>query len=635
MNNNKFLSVLKSKKLAALVATVILSISFSFTKAHAASTVARFNGIDRYETAAKVCEDGWQGDSDYAVIVNGENFPDALSAAPLAKKYEAPILLTNKEILNPYTSVQLNRLNVKNVFIIGGKGVVSQSIEDALKARGIKVTRIGGADRYETCISVAQKLGKATEIAVVNGDGFHDGMSVASIAALKGMPIILTGRDYMPDSVKKYLQANKKLDQAYVVGGKAQISDTVISYIPSAKRIAEGDIYERNTGIISAFQNEISTGTIFLASAKDFPDSLVAASMAPKTSSPILYIDSPISDATMNFLRSNIVNSIKILGGTGVVDYYTQQIAEALPLNIAYVDNFTDNIWQNQKYTPRPTIVVTATDGNIKEVPVTWNVSQVNITKPGIYTITGKIDGTERTVYTTLVVKPLPISIADIAAQVSIGSTYSLPTTVNAKMSDGTVTTMPINWDYGTSAQQLNTAGVYTFYGTVDNYSKKVKLVLTVKDNGSGSGNTSSPFDDSTIEIVQGEGYTLPKTVLDKISNKQLPVTWSTTGINTSQTGIIHIQGTVTGSPYKAYLTLIVTPKIIEVPQIVQTVVQGSYYSMPTQVKAITSDHREIYVDVKWDTPFVDLGSPQTYYIKGTVKHYKDPVTLVIKVVSY
>ena len=84
-----------------------------------------------------------------------------MSAAPLAKKYEAPILLTGKDILNPYTSVELNRLNVKNVFIIGGKGVVSQSIEDSLKARGIKVTRIGGADRYETGVQVAQKLGKA------------------------------------------------------------------------------------------------------------------------------------------------------------------------------------------------------------------------------------------------------------------------------------------------------------------------------------------------------------------------------------------------------------------------------------------------------------------------------------------
>ncbi|MBC2582119.1 cell wall-binding repeat-containing protein [Clostridium sp. DJ247] len=628
-----------SNKLAALVASIVMAAAFNFGKVHAANVVNRYNGVDRYETAAKVCEDGWQGSSDYAVIVNGENYPDALSAAPLAKKYEAPILLTGKDILNPYTSVQINRLNVKNVFLIGGQGVISQSIEDALKARRIKVTRIGGADRYETDILVAQKLGKPTEIAVINGEDFHDGMSIAPIAALKGMPIILTGKDYIPNTVKKYLQANKKIAQAYVIGGTDQISDDVISYIPSAKRIADGDVYKRNADIINAFQNEISTGTLFLASAKDFPDSLVAASVAPKTSSPILYIDSPISDATTNFLRSKIVNNIKILGGTGVVDYYTQQIAEALPLNIAYVDNFTDSIWQGQKYTPRPTIIVTASDGTIKEVPVTWNVSKVNITKPGIYTINGKVDGTYRTVYTTLVVKPLPTNVADISNQVNVGDTYSLPTTVNAKMSDGTVSTVPITWDYGEGARQTSTPGIYTFYGTVDKYNKKVKLILTVKDNGSGSGsgsgNANSPFDNSSIEIVQGEAYKLPKTVLDKISNKNVPVTWNTTSINTSKTGIINIEGTVAGSAYKAYLTLIVTPKIVDVPQIVQTVVQGTYYSLPTQVDAKTSDGTTISVSVTWDTPFVDLGTPQTYYIKGTVNHYKNPVVLVLKVVSY
>lgn len=632
MDSSKLGHVLKSKKIALIVTSVVLSIAFNFTKVHAANVAARYNGLDRYETASKVCQDGWKEDTDYAVIVNGDNFPDAMTAAPLAKKYEAPILLTNKEILNPYTSVEINRLKVKNVFLIGGKSVISQSIEDSLKSRGIKVTRIGGNNRYETSILVAQKLGKTSEVAVVNGDDFHDGMSIASIAALKGIPIILTGSDYLPDPVKKYFQTNKKLEQAYVVGGTAQISDSVLSYIPNAKRIAQGDVYERNVSVINAFQNEISTGTIFVASAQDFPDSLVASSIAPKTASPILYVDSPISPATENLLRSKIVNNIKILGGTGVVGYDSEYILGSLPLDIGYVENITDTIWQNQKYTPRPTVVVTATDGSIKEMPVKWNISNLTTYKPGIYTISGTIDGTYRTILTTLVVKPAPVSVEDISQEIRTGDGYSFPSTVNAKMSDGTVSKVTVNWEYGN--QKVTAAGVYTFYGDVENYNKKVKLTLTVKDNG-GTSTPNSQFDDTTIEIVQGEGYTLPKTVLDKISNKKLPVTWNTRSIDTSQTGMIRLIGTVKDSPYNAYLTLIVTPKIVEVPQTVETVVQGTYYTMPTQVAAKTSDGRTIYVDVKWDNPFVDLGTPQTYYIKGTIKHYKDPVVLVLKVVSY
>ncbi|MCT8976118.1 cell wall-binding repeat-containing protein [Clostridium sp. CX1] len=631
MISSNFGHVLKSKKIAALVASVVLTATFSFTKVHAANISNRYNGIDRYETAAKVCQDGWKEDTDYAVIVNGDNFPDAMTAAPLAKKYNAPILLTNKDILNPYTSVELNRLNVKNVFIIGGKGVISQSIEDALKARGMKITRFGGADRYETGIEVAKKLGKTSEIAVVNGDNFHDGMSIASIAAYKGMPIILTGRDYMPESVKKYLQSNKNADQIYVIGGKAQISDGVTALIPKAKRIAEGDLYERNVGIINAFQNEISTGTIYVASSKDFPDSLVAASIAPKTGSPILYVSDQLSESTIDLLRSHIVNDIKILGGYGAVGYDIEYTIGYIPLDIAYVDNFTDIIWQNQKYTPRPTVLVTATDGTIKEMPVTWNLSSVTTSKPGMYELYGKINGTGREVETTLIVRPLPVSIADITEETRSGREYSLPDTVKGKMSDGTVDDLDVSWEYGN--QQTNTPGVYTFYGNVEKYSKKVKLTLVVRDEGTGS-NPSNQFEENTIEIVQGEAYTLPKTVLDKVTNKKLPVVWNTKSIDTDKTGIVRLEGTVTGSAYKAYLTLIVTPKIVEVPQITETVVQGTYYTLPSEIAVKTSDDRTIYVDVTWNAPYIDLGTPQTYYIKGTIKHYKDPVTLVLKVVS-
>lgn len=631
MKSSRFANTLISKKITIMVLTVIISTAVNFTKVHAASIANRYNGVNRYETAAKVSQDGWQEDTDYAVIVNGENFPDAMSAAPLAKKYEAPILLTDKDLLSPYTSVELNRLNVKNIFIIGGKGVVSQSIEDALKARGMKVTRLGGVDRYETGILVAQKLGKPSQIAVVNGADFHDGMSIASIAALKGMPIILTGGNTIPDSVKKYLKANSKIEQAYVIGGKAQISDSVMSFIPNAKRVGEGSVYERNAAIINAFQNEISTGTIFVASAKDFPDSLVASSIAPKTASPILYVDSPMAQATEDLLKSKIVKNIKILGGTGVVGYDTEYTLGYMPLDIAYVEDFTDVIWQNQKYTPRPTVIVTATDGTIKEVPVSWNLIKVVTSKPGVYTLYGKIYGTDRTIVTTLIIKPLPVKVEDTGAEVNIGDEYTLPETISAKMSDGTVSKVDVSWEYGN--QDTSNPGIYTFYGTVEKYSKKVKFTLVVKDNG--NGNTSNDqFDDTVIEIVQGEAYTLPKTVLDKISNKNLPVTWSTKSIDTSQVGIVRLQGTVQGSIYKAYLTLIVTPKIVDVPQITETVVQGSYFELPTEVAAKTSDNRIIYVPVTWDSPFIDLGTPQTYYLKGTVNHYKMPVVLILKVVS-
>lgn len=731
MKNLKFKYVLKSKKLLVLVMSVAISASFSFTKANAAASTDRYSGINRYETAAKVCEDGWKASSDYAVIVNGENFPDSLSAAPLARKYDAPILLTGADALSPYTSSELNRLNVKNVIIIGGKGVVHQTIEDALKARGIKVTRIGGADRYETALQVAGKLGKSTEIALVNGTNFHDGISIASIAATKGMPIILTNKDSMPSSVKKYLQANKKADQIYVVGGTDRISNNDISDLTNVKRIGSGDNYEMNTSIIKAFQNEISTGTLYIASAKDFPDSLGASAIAPKTSSPVLFVDSPMSEATQEFLKTNIVNNIKVLGGTGAVSYETEQISGTLPLDVSQTSNLSDTIWQNEKYTPRRTLIITASDGNKKEVPVTWNLTKINTTKPGIYTFNGTIAGTDKSVVNTLIVKPLPYKISDIITTTGNKAIYSPPSTVTAQMTDGTFSNVAVTWDYGT--QDGNKPGTYVFYGTVDKYSKKVKLTVNIKNDSNIKNvnnikiivNTQSEFvlpttvvanmDDNTtknvqvvwgskqaypnyvgvytyegtvsgyngtvrlllivkdengvdpndpnyddnssdviatidpVEVPQGDPYRLPTTVKDPDTGKSLPVSWTTTNVNTNgvdnpdlekcSVSTITLEGTLTGSKNKVKINVIIRPKIKSIyPEDTQITITrddylGKTYEMPSTIRVVTTDGSIKNAKIlKWDPPYADLGDPQTYYVNGTIKNYSRQVTITLKV---
>lgn len=564
MKNLKFKYALKSKKLAVLVAAIAISVFFSFTKANAAALTDRYSGMNRYETAAKVCQDGWKADStSYAVIVNGENFPDSLSAAPLAKKNNAPILLTGADTLSPYTSSELTRLNVKNVIIIGGKGVVHQTVEDALKARGIKVTRIGGADRYETALQVAAKLGKSTEIALVNGTDFHDGISIASIAAMKGMPIILTNKDSMPASVKKYLLANKKADQIYVVGGTDRISDSDISALTNAKRIGSGDDYEMNTSIIEAFKSEINTGTLYIASAKDFPDSLGASAIAPQTSSPVLFVDSPMAQSTQDFLKTNIVNNIKVLGGTGAVSYEAEQISGTLPLNVAQTANLSDTIWQDEKYTPRSSMVITASDGNKKEVAVDWNLTKINTTKPGIYTFKGTIKGTDKTVYNTLIVKPLPYKIDDIIKTANSRENFELPSTVLAQMTDGTKIQVTVNWDYGT--QSGNKPGVYIFNGTADKYSKKVKLTLTINP-----GSTVASISDfkkvfeTTDDMNTYIESSLPTTAVAKMddgTSKTANITWddASTLTNGTAKGTHILKGTVPGYASKVKFLMIVT----------------------------------------------------------------------------
>jgi Bacterial Ig-like domain (group 4). len=70
-------------------------------------------------------------------------------------------------------------------------------------------------------------------------------------------------------------------------------------------------------------------------------------------------------------------------------------------------------------------------------------------------------------------------SINDINLTIKQGGAFTLPTTVDATMSDGTTSKVAISWD-----KQLNSTrspGNYTFNGTVSGYKNTVKLNLTIE----------------------------------------------------------------------------------------------------------------------------------------------------------
>lgn len=59
-----------------------------------ATTVRRVAGRDRWSTATEVARTVWPGGSARAVVASGENFPDALAAAPVAAAAGGPLLLS-------------------------------------------------------------------------------------------------------------------------------------------------------------------------------------------------------------------------------------------------------------------------------------------------------------------------------------------------------------------------------------------------------------------------------------------------------------------------------------------------------------------------------------------------------------
>ncbi|MFL0194989.1 cell wall-binding repeat-containing protein [Clostridium sp. WILCCON 0269] len=198
--------MLKSRKYL-LALTLIFGASLIATSnvlAKNSINIHRLAGQDRYGTSSAIVTEGWT-QSNYAVLVNGENFPDAIVSSPLAKKYNAPILLTASNTLTDSTKQKLQNLGVKNVFIIGGTGVISGDIENTLQGMGISVKRICGQDRYETSVDVAKELGISKGVFVVSGEHYQDALSVAPIADKLQYPIILISQDSVTNTVKEYI----------------------------------------------------------------------------------------------------------------------------------------------------------------------------------------------------------------------------------------------------------------------------------------------------------------------------------------------------------------------------------------------------------------------------------------------
>ena len=112
---------------------------------------------------------------------------------------------------------------MKNAYIVGGTGVISTEVETQLNNLGITWTRLAGNNRYETSVKVAETLGTENGIVVASGENFPDALSIAPIAANIGMPILLSTKDTLPNTVSTYINS-KDTPVSYVVGGLASIS---------------------------------------------------------------------------------------------------------------------------------------------------------------------------------------------------------------------------------------------------------------------------------------------------------------------------------------------------------------------------------------------------------------------------
>lgn len=198
----------------------------------AIAPVVRFAGADRFDTSRQVARYFWgESENRTAYVATGNNFPDALAAAPAAANEAAPVVLVNggaAELDTP-TAELLGDLGIRKTVVAGGTPSVSVGIADDLRGLpGMQENyRRAGADRIQTAIQTNHGSFPLADTALLaTGYGFPDALAGAALAGSVYIPIYLVMPECIPEGVIDELLRLKVRD-IVLLGGEPTLHSTV------------------------------------------------------------------------------------------------------------------------------------------------------------------------------------------------------------------------------------------------------------------------------------------------------------------------------------------------------------------------------------------------------------------------
>ncbi|NCD20688.1 MAG: cell wall-binding repeat-containing protein [Actinobacteria bacterium] len=309
---------------ASTLALTALGLAVAGPASAADADTLRLGGDDRYATSAKISEETFESGVDVAYLASGVDYPDALAGGAVAGRDGAPVLLTKSDSIPAIIAAELDRLNPKDIVILGGESAVSASVVTAAdQYTGGEVERVSGDDRYATAAALAEaNFDSGVDVVyVASGQDFPDALGGAAAAAKLGGPVLLTKTDSLPAQTE--LTLNKlNPDHIVVLGGEKAVSkdvyDALAAYDEDIERLAGSDRYATSAAISA--DTFMSADVVFIANGLAFPDALSGAPAAAEADAPILLVKSDsVSQAVCDEVNRLQPTDVVALGGTAAV----------------------------------------------------------------------------------------------------------------------------------------------------------------------------------------------------------------------------------------------------------------------------------------------------------------------------
>lgn len=317
----------------------------------------RLGGATRYDTMREVVARSFSA-CPWAIVASGENYPDALAASSLAGAINCPVIITEPGGLTAQAASELSRLQVRNVYIVGGEAAVSAAVDGTLASMGITTTRLKGADRQGTSAAVASEIlslvnNKSTAkladtLFVTTGSDYAGALSISPWAYRAAAPILLAdGAGALSPECVNAVAQNANLRRVVLIGDA--VSDTAVSQLRQAgmnltsERISGATTFDINLGVTRWEVNNGfgHTSPVFACGSK-YPDALCGAPLAAQSGSVLIMVDD-LSDVTWHEIENHyqpVVNAFA-LGGLAATPLVWSDNAE---LNQVIDDLFSQRV---------------------------------------------------------------------------------------------------------------------------------------------------------------------------------------------------------------------------------------------------------------------------------------------------
>lgn len=301
----------------------------------------RLYGTGRYDTMQAIVQEGFQEQTEIAVLATGESFKDALAAAGLAGLHNCPVILTNGKYLSRQAWDELYRLAPQMVYVAGGPAAVSDDVMyDIYAGSGgwIIPGRLAGNTSSETSAALAMEgKGSWSDTAIIaTNKTFKDALSAAPLSYALHMPILLSDNGKSLNA--KVTDALKKcgIKKAIIAGGELAVTENVETQlrkagVSSIRRIGGRTAVETSKAIAEyGISRGMTANRMGVATSQNFPDALAGAALCGVNNSVLVLAD---DKATYNYsfpkAYKSKIHRAYIFGGTYAVGTKTANALEA------------------------------------------------------------------------------------------------------------------------------------------------------------------------------------------------------------------------------------------------------------------------------------------------------------------